>query len=115
MKRISLLVMIAVAMLLSGNVFAGGCSGIGCTSRVAKMYLSPSAEGRIFFQLKDVNPALASCTPFEGVFFTLYKDHVLFEQIHDQVHGASIMGKEIFFRIVEGSVDCEIVYVQVTY
>ena len=116
MKKATIVAMaMIICIIFTQSAFAGSCSDRGCTSRVKMMYTAPYSEGKVSIELKDVNPASANCNPASDIYYTLYKDNIMFDKIFDQISAAAIMGNEVFFRIVEGSDDCEIIYVKVWY
>lgn len=114
-KVLTVFLVLASMCFFATNSFATGCTNRGCTAPVRAIYPSTSDSGRVFVELKNVDMASANCTPVEGMFYSLYKDHPMFEENMKLIQTAAITGKEIFLRIHEGSNVCEISYVKVIY
>jgi len=115
MKKLFIVVLVVFTVFAGTSCFGAGCSNRGCTARVKKIYPSESDGGRVFYQLKDVDVGQANCTPYGGNSYTLYKDHPMFDEYFAMTQLAAAMGKEIYFRIREGSNVCEIGYIAAYY
>ena len=116
MKNVVMIFMVAVfSLVCAGNSFAAHCNDKGCKAQINRLYTTSHGEGRVYIELKDVDPSEANCTPAEGKYFTLYSQNNMFHYINAQLQASAIMGKEVWVRINEGTNPCEVNYIQTWY
>ncbi|MCW8090197.1 hypothetical protein [Alteromonas sp. ASW11-130] len=99
-----------MSLLLTQAVYAG-CSANGCTSKIARIYLTGETNKTVRI-IPESNPAgVVDCSLAGDRYLTLYQDHALFDEIYATLLAAKIADKEVQMRIINGSSGCHILYV----
>jgi len=97
-------------LLFSTNLFAGNkCSGVICNSDLKKLVVTANRD--IYVEVNTSIKALR-CTPLSGVFITLNKKMPGFEEIYSTLLTYKTLNKPIIIRVVEGSPNCQISYIE---
>lgn len=75
-KKISLLFLLLFGLC---DYVSASCSENSCTSEIAQIYVSGTSDGKIYFDPKDDPTGVVNCTLYNNQYFTLKKDHPLFD------------------------------------
>ena len=94
---------------LSSTAYADNyCASWGCDATIARLYVQ--ADGNIFVGT-DADETLANCTTVSNVYFTLTPSSTNNKEIYSTLLAAFMADRAISIRIVEGSTNCAIQYI----
>jgi len=110
MKKFSVLTI--ASLLLAPITALASCSSTACDTTLTKVYPSPLGGGVVYVQVSEPVTAL-NCTRVPGEFMSLKSTHPLFKESYALLLSSLQAKSPVRVRIVEGSADCEIVYVWV--
>ena len=95
----------------SGSASADPCAGNFCNrTTVTKLFPIGNNDPRVHVRPTDGGLNALACTAV-GQYLTLKASHPLFSEIYAALLDATIHNKDVTFRIVTGSPDCEISYI----
>jgi len=106
-------VMVGFFIFIFSHSIQAGCNDRGCSSKIARLYLSSFNGGSVFIKPADNARGVVGCTLFENTYLTLEKTHSLFDEIYSTLLAAQIADKRVFVRIANGSANCKVSYVTI--
>ncbi|WP_368564808.1 hypothetical protein [Pseudoxanthomonas sp. UTMC 1351] len=102
-------VLAVLALQIPALSLAGVCDPAGCTGKVKTLYPHGST-GHVYIDMDADNKSVLNCTLSQGVFITLRETNKRHAEIYSMLLTASVMGKDVRVRIIEGTPDCELIY-----
>lgn len=104
-KKIFAVLALQIPML----AIAGTCDPAGCTGKVKNLY-PHGGTGHGYIEMDADNKSALNCTLFQGAFIVLKESNKRHAEIYSMLLTASVMGKDVRVRVIEGTPDCELIY-----
>jgi hypothetical protein len=108
MKKIKILLGLALLACSAATLAEDKCTSWGCISTVSTLYTN--ADGAIYVGT-PLDETLANCTSVSGVYFTLNPAAGNAKEMYASVLAAHMSNKKIMLRVKEGHPTCELAYV----
>jgi hypothetical protein len=110
-KRSSVIknILAVLALQIPVLAVAGTCDSAGCTGKVKNLY-PHGGTGHVYIEMDADNMSALNCTLFQGAFIVLKETNKRHAEIYSMLLTASVMGKDVRVRIIEGTPDCELIY-----
>lgn len=94
-------------MTTSASMAWAACGTKGCAGMIERIYM-PNTD--YIYIGTDEDETILNCVAVSGVYMTLNRSHRNFSEIYSAMLAAQHAGKEMYFRISEGSSNCSISY-----
>ena len=110
--KCSKIALVIAAIAMPAFALANACTSIQCTATIKQIVVGNGDNIQVQLQITQADEDLLNCTLASDTYFTLVSGDTRFDQIYSGLLSAQVRRAQVEFRILEGSNNCEILYVR---